>query len=120
MLIIAGNGFYWCYKQRAMMRAEGPWAFQEEDSMDYSASLFNNAPEHPKHKRLNKRLLKRAQKREAEELVEQERVDEILAKVSAHGMQSLTWRERRALHKATERQRQRDAGLKEEMSRKGF
>jgi hypothetical protein len=120
LLIIGGNGFYACYTMRAMMRAEGPWAFQEEDSIDYSASLYNAAPEHPKHKRLNKRLLKRAQKREAEELMEQERVDEILAKVSAHGMQSLTWWERRALHKATERQRKRDVGLKEEMTRKGF
>jgi len=119
MLIIAGNGFYYCYVMRKMMRAEGPWAFQEEDSIDYSASLFNAPAEH-KHKKLNKRLLKRAQQREAEELAEQERVDAILAKVSAHGMQSLSWWERRALHKATERQRKRDAGLKEEMTRKGF
>lgn len=119
LLIIAGNGFYYCYVMRKMMRAEGPWAFAEEDSVDYSASLFNAPAEH-KHKKLNKRLLKRAQQREAEELAEQERVDAILAKVSAHGMQSLSWWEKRALHKATERQRKRDAGLKEEMTRKGF
>jgi stage IV sporulation protein FB len=103
---------------RRALKAAGPYAF-ESDEFDYSASLFE--PEKPsKHKRLNKRLLKRAQQREAEEMQEQERVDEILAKVSAHGMQSLTWWERRALHKATERQRKRDVGLKEEMTRKGF
>ena len=38
---------------------------------------------------------------------ERERIDRILAKVSAHGMHSLTWFERRALKKATEHQRQR-------------
>jgi len=39
---------------------------------------------------------------------EQAHIDAILAKVSAHGMQSLTWLEKRALKKATEHQRQRD------------
>ena len=34
--------------------------------------------------------------------------DEILAKVSAHGMHSLTGAEKRVLQRATERQRQRD------------
>ena len=42
---------------------------------------------------------------------QQEKIDQILAKVSAQGMQSLTWREKRTLKKATERQRQRDLEL---------
>jgi hypothetical protein len=104
-----------------MLLAEGPWAFQDEDEPDYSASLFNAEPEHaPKHRKLNKRILKRAQKREADERAEQDRVDEILAMVSAHGMNSLTYWEKRALKRATERQRKRDLDLKEEMTRKGF
>lgn len=119
LLYIAGNGFYWCYRNRIVMRAEGQWAFQEEDGLDYSASLFKPEPE-PKHRRLNKRRLKRAQKREAEERNEQDRVDQILAKVSAQGMNSLTYWEKRALKKATERQRKRDLELHEEMGRKGF
>lgn len=40
---------------------------------------------------------------------EQATIDAILAKVSAHGMQSLTWLEKRTLRKATERQRKSDA-----------
>ena len=39
---------------------------------------------------------------------EQRRIDQILAKVSAQGMNSLTWSERRELKKATEHQRRRD------------
>ena len=38
---------------------------------------------------------------------EQENIDAILEKVHAQGMQSLNWMERRALRKATERQRER-------------
>jgi hypothetical protein len=38
---------------------------------------------------------------------DQEQIDEILAKVHAQGMQSLNWMEKRALRKATERQRDR-------------
>jgi membrane associated rhomboid family serine protease len=43
--------------------------------------------------------------------VERERVDTILQKVSASGMNSLTYGERRTLKKATEHQRKRDAEL---------
>jgi Zn-dependent protease len=120
LLMIALNGFYHCYMTRAMMRAEGPWAFQEEDGMDYSASLFSADPEKPRRKHLSRRKIRRAQKREAEERAEQERVDAILAKVSAHGMQSLTWWEKRSLKQATERQKRRDLEVKEEMTRKGY
>ena len=42
---------------------------------------------------------------------EQGKIDVILAKVSAQGMQSLTWTERRTLKRATERQRQRESGI---------
>jgi len=123
MLILAGLGFYCCYSMRQHLLAEGPWGFQEEDGVDYSASLFNNSSTTEtthKHKKLNKRMIRKAQKREEEELAEQERVDHILAKVSAQGMHSLTWWEKRSLRKATDRQRRRDLDLKEEMTRKGF
>jgi Zn-dependent protease len=121
MLILAGLGFYYCHTMRRHLLAEGPWAFQEEDGVDYSASLFNtSSTDAPKHKKLNKRMIRKAQKREAAELTEQEHVDRILAKVSAHGMHSLTWWEKRSLRKATDRQRRRDLDLKEEMTRKGF
>jgi hypothetical protein len=42
------------------------------------------------------------------EQTEQETIDRILAKVHDKGMNSLSWSERRALKRATERQRQAD------------
>ena len=58
-----------------------------------------------------RRAAKKEQRLAKEELAERVRIDAILAKVSAHGMQSLTWIEKRALHKATEHQRKRDLEL---------
>jgi hypothetical protein len=103
---------------RRQLKAAGPYAFEDE-GIDYSASLFPHETPH-KHRKLSKRRIRRAQKREAAERADQDRVDAILAKVSAHGMSSLTYMERRALHKATERQRKRDEMLREEMTKKGF
>ena len=123
LAVLAYSCFITCLNMRRQLLAEGPWGFQEEDGVDYSASLFNNSSTTEtthKHKKLNKRMIRKAQKREEEELAEQERVDHILAKVSAHGMHSLTWWEKRSLRKATDRQRRRDLDLKEEMTRKGF
>jgi hypothetical protein len=122
LAFLAYSGFMTCLNMRRQLLAAGPYGFQDEDGVDYSASLFNTTPdrEAAPHRKLNKRLLKRAQKREAGERAEQDRVDVILAKVSANGMNSLTYWERRALRRATERQRRRDLDLKEEMTRKGF
>jgi len=113
VLLLMGN-----INGRRQLKAAGPYAFAE-DEVDYSASLFAHA-RHAKHRKLSKRRIRRAQKREAAERDEQDRVDAILAKVSAHGMASLTYFEKRALHKATERQRKRDEMLHEEMKSKGF
>jgi stage IV sporulation protein FB len=113
-----------CMQTRAMLRAEGPWAFQEEDEPDYG-NLYAAAYEKPtsatsssktkvksaarSEQRREDRAAKRAAKLAREEADEQREIDEILAKVSAHGMQSLTDKEQSALRAATERQRERDA-----------
>ena len=55
--------------------------------------------------------IKRARKMAAAEHQEQEFVDMILEKVHDQGMHSLTWREKRILKRATERQRKRDMEL---------
>jgi hypothetical protein len=109
MILIAASCFFTCFQTRAMLRAEGPWGFQEEDTstMDYSASLFNKA-DSAKSRKAAQRASQRAEKLAREEQVEQQRIDAILSKVSAHGMHSLTWLEKRTLKKATEHQRQRD------------
>jgi hypothetical protein len=55
--------------------------------------------------------VKKARRVAMEARLEQERIDQILAKVSAQGIASLTWSERRSLRKATEHRRKRDLEL---------
>lgn len=101
---IAISGFFTCLQTRRALVAHGPEEFS--DSIDYSAAY-----DVPRPKRLSRRGAKRAIKLAKAERAERERIDQILAKVSAHGMHSLTWLERRALRRATEHQRQRDEEL---------
>jgi hypothetical protein len=107
LVFIGASCLITCISMRTQLKAAGPYAFEEENE-DYSASLWNDPPTHhatTKHKHLSRRALKKAQRRAKQAEIEQAHIDAILAKVSAQGMPSLTWRERRALHKATERQR---------------
>jgi stage IV sporulation protein FB len=108
LIFIAISSFLLCYRQRQMLREMGPEAMAEADMFEIAAG---ESQQEPKRKRLSARAIKKAQRAAAEERAEQERIDQILAKVSASGMNSLTWMERRALKKATERQRQRDLEL---------
>lgn len=107
LIFIGVSCFLTCFSTRAALRAAGPWEFEHQDGIDYSASLFQTE----KTKRSSFRSRRRAralQKRAKAERDEQRRIDAILEKVSQHGMHSLTWMEKRALKKATEHQRQRD------------
>jgi hypothetical protein len=79
-----------------------------EDEFNYSASIYGGEEKTSRRKRISKRAMKRATKRAHEANLEQQKIDQILAKVSMHGMHSLTWWEKRALRKATARQRERD------------
>ena len=94
-----------CWQMRAMLKAEGPWGFSDEDSVDYTSSLYE-PPRKPS--RRDRRAEKRAARLEQQERAERLRIDAILDKVSRHGMHSLSWWEKRSLKKATEHQRQRD------------
>jgi len=105
ILWIAIMGGFTCWQQKQITREMGPHGIEE----DYSSSL--RMDDVPRRRRLSRRSIKKAQKRAAAEQAEQARIDSILEKVSAHGMQSLTWWEKRTLRKATERQRQRDFEL---------
>jgi Zn-dependent protease len=115
LLFIAVSGFIVCYQIRRELKAQGPWAFEEEEA-DYSASLGYNEPPPPeeRHRRLSRRAVRRTRRILERERAERDRLDAILAKVSAQGMGSLTWAERRTLHKATERRRQQDMELSNE------
>lgn len=106
LFAVAFWGFVNCYVHRRQLVALGPEGL--EDQIDYSAAYENYSP---RPKRRNRWAARRAVKLARAEVQEQEQIDRILAKVSASGMQSLTWMERRALRKATEHQRERDAEL---------
>ncbi|HEV2295253.1 MAG TPA: site-2 protease family protein [Tepidisphaeraceae bacterium] len=98
-----------CLNMRRQLLAAGPYGLEEDEGIDYSAAYDTGAP---KRKRFSKWRVKRAAKRAAADREEQRRIDAILAKVSASGMNSLTWLEKRALRKATEHQRAADLALK--------
>jgi membrane associated rhomboid family serine protease len=84
-------------------------------SSGFGANLYEPTPTlRRRHRHVSRRAIKKARKLAEQAALEQQRIDMILAKVSATGMASLTWRERRALHKATERQRKRDLELSRE------
>lgn len=105
MMLIGLSCLLTCVNLRQQLLAAGPYAFTEEDE-DYSAASWR--PDDVD--RMSRRAEREARRREreaAEEAREQEKIDRILAKVARHGMHSLTFFEKRALRKATERQRQR-------------
>ena len=101
LVLIAGFGFYTCRQQRQMLKAQGPDEFAE-DGLYSAAYEVSDRP--------GWWARRRAARAAAAGRAEQERLDRILAKISAHGLQSLSGSEKRALHKATERQRERVAG----------
>lgn len=104
--MIAANCVWSCYQMRAQMKAAGPWAFQEEET-DYSAAQWKPEKGSRGGDKAVRREAARVEREAAEERAEQERIDKILAKVSAQGMASLNFFEKRALKTATEKQRQR-------------
>jgi len=107
LAILAGFGFVTCMQRRQMTVAAGP--YESDDTTDYSAAYEIEPNRKRTHSRWSiRRAAKKARRIATEERREQQQIDAILAKVSAQGMQSLTWGEKRALKKATEHQRQRD------------
>jgi Zn-dependent protease len=106
LILIAAFGFYTCVQQRRMLKEAGPYGFEEEESGLYAAAY---EPQTPKRKQPSRWAVRREKKRVAAEHAEQKDIDAILSKVSAQGMNSLTWLEKRRLRQATERQRKADA-----------
>jgi hypothetical protein len=102
LVAIAVFGFMTCYRQYQHLRETGPE--EPQDTIDYSAAY--EQPDRPR--KPDRRAQRRLEKLAVQEKDEQAEVDLILAKVSAQGMQSLTWGEKRSLKRATENQRKRD------------
>ncbi|MGH7176706.1 MAG: M50 family metallopeptidase [Tepidisphaeraceae bacterium] len=105
LAILAAMGFVTCLNMRRMLLANGPEEYQDET--DYSAA-YEIEPEPKRRRRARNWSSRRAAKLARAERVEQARIDAILAKVSATGMNSLTWQEKRFLKKASDHQKKRD------------
>lgn len=110
LVLLAIMGFMYCRQQLAMMQAGGPWSDDQEDEPDYASSLYASSGEQTPT-RSQRAAARRLAKLQEADRRERQKVDAILMKVSASGMHSLTWWERRTLRKATEHQRQRDAEM---------
>jgi stage IV sporulation protein FB len=108
LALLAMMGFICCFSFRRQLLAIGPEEYADET--DYSAAYDNPAPV-KRRRKVSRRAVKKARRRAQQEAIQQRRIDTILAKVSAQGLASLTWAERRALHKATDQQRKRDLEL---------
>jgi stage IV sporulation protein FB len=101
-------GFLYCRSRLGQLKEMGAEEYAlENEGIDYSASLRPDVPVR-KRRRANRWAIRRLRRQAQREAAEQQLIDTILAKVSAHGMHSLTWSERRALKRATERQRRRE------------
>lgn len=111
LAILAACGFLMCFQMRQQLLANGPEEYAD-DGIDYSAAYEIEPTKSRRRHRTQswsaKRAAKRAAKLMADERDERQRIDAILAKVSAHGMNSLTRSEKKTLKLATEHQRQRD------------
>ena len=106
LMFLAIAGFLTCWQQRRMLQY---MATEEASDSQYDLSAAWEQPERVhRRKKIKKRWFNAARKRALAEQAEQARIDSILDKVKEKGLHSLTWWERRALRKATERQRQRD------------
>ncbi len=105
LILVALSCFIYCWNLHQQLKYAEPDEFDNADGVDYSASIY---AKDPKPRRPRKNWFARRAASLEEERAEQNKIDSILAKVSAKGMNSLTWSEKRALRQATERQRRRD------------
>ncbi|NNM87109.1 MAG: hypothetical protein HKL95_01165 [Phycisphaerae bacterium] len=96
--------FFAAWMKRRELQAQGPDGY--EAGLTWSAGL-RDLPT-PKRRKLARRWFRWTAVDEHREVRDQQQIDAILAKVHEHGLHSLTWFEKRALRRATARQRQRD------------
>ena len=88
-----------CVQRLAMLRATASEGFASEPAYRSIRT---------RHRRPGRWTLWRARQRLRQDTLEQTKVDQILEKVSLHGMHSLSWAQRRVLRIATEHQRARE------------
>lgn len=103
MVLIAISCVMTCLQRLASARATAAEGWEEQPSYLTTAP----APAR-RHHRQGRFGTWKARRQIRHDQAEQGRIDRILEKVSLHGMHSLSWLEKRALRKATERQRARE------------
>ena len=117
---LGAMGFVYCFQLRRQLIAVGPDEYAEDEQGGIYAAAYEPAtpPSTVRRRRKGRlatwsgrRAVAKARRSSAEEQLERDRLDAILAKVSAAGLASLTWRERRVLRRATENRRKRDVEL---------
>jgi Zn-dependent protease len=103
-MLVCAMLFYDSLQRRRALQVDGPGMI---DQLISSSANISDLPA-PKRKRLLQRWLHWIARRDHRARKEQQMVDTILEKVSAKGMHSLTRKEKRILHRATQRQREAD------------
>lgn len=109
MFFIMVMCFIACLQIRTMLKAEGPWAFSDQDEPDWMRSV-NMDPDEPEKVGLleRHRQAKEVRRAEAEATAVAAReaeLDAILVKIGKTGRDSLTRREQRVLEEATKARR---------------
>jgi Zn-dependent protease len=116
LTILALLGLMYCVQLRRAVMEAGPYAFDEENGPDLSAASESwkdfDTRERKERQRVNKRELKaqaKAEKeaaaREAERVANEAKLDQVLAKISSQGKDSLSRSERKFLEQMTEAKR---------------
>ena len=103
LIFIAASCFFNCLNLHRQLKAEGEWAFTDQDE-DWSASFADDKPSWAE-RRAERRERARRERTERDEAAEREELDRVLAKVSQIGLDGLTKAERRVLEDATAKRR---------------
>jgi Zn-dependent protease len=102
MALIAVMCFMACLQIHRLLKAEGPWAFADQDEPDWSRSMRIEPEKEGFFARRRRVRQERREAAEAERAADMEReVDGILAKISREGRDSLSAHEKRVLERAT-------------------
>ncbi|MFT3788746.1 MAG: M50 family metallopeptidase [Tepidisphaeraceae bacterium] len=118
LLILAIMGLMTCMQMRRQVVEAGPYAFEEEDGSfaaahePWSKRDADDRRERAREAKKQAKLNKQQEKLAAQARADETRLDEVLAKISTHGKDSLTRGEKRFLEEMTERKRAATAGKK--------
>jgi stage IV sporulation protein FB len=112
LIAIGAALFIYCAMLRVVLKEEpSEELVGGEATADFHAG-FVEEPQPKPRRRVSRWVVRRLRRQARREAAELARLDSILAKVSAQGLASLTWTERRALRRATRRKREMEIAEK--------